>query len=170
MASGKQVLLHLLEKYSLSFQEKQNLSEVSEDLRVALLLHGSTPPEMWYNVENIEWGNEQSKKNKISIQGLKIKGKDIMLSELFEQITWDEEKIPNRVSERFTELTIDEYKSAIHIIWLILKGIEYSDSLSQVENNGVMDFEQLDRWLVSYRKKMNLFRENPNVFLGIEEE
>ena len=86
MPSGKQILLHLLEKYSLDFQEEENLSEVSENLRAAFLLHGSTPEKMWYNVENIEWGSKKDEKNQIVIQGLKIRGKDILLSELFEEI------------------------------------------------------------------------------------
>ncbi len=58
MPSGKQVLLHLLEKYSLHLHEEKDLSEISEDLRIAFLLHGSTPEHMWYDVENIEWGND----------------------------------------------------------------------------------------------------------------
>ncbi len=168
MPSGKQVLLHLLKKYSLTFQEEHALQEVSEDLRVALLLHGSTPPEMWYNVENIEWGSKRNDENEIETQGLKIKNKNIMLSELFEQMTWDDEKVPSRVSEFFPNITTEEYKSASHIMWLILKSIEYSDWLAKVENMGKMDFEQLEKLLVSYRKKMKLFRENPNKFLGKE--
>ncbi len=169
MPSGKQVLLHFLKKYSLAFQEQDKLSEVSEDLRVAFLLHGSTPDDMWYNVDNIEWGNETDEEGKVTSQGLKIKDKKIMLSELFEYLTWDDEKIPNRISEEFMDLTLKEYKSAVHVIWLVLTSIEYSDWLSEVENNGKMDFEALDKYLVSYRKKMRLFRENPNDFLGSEE-
>jgi len=168
MPSGKQVLLHFIEKYSLAFQEADKLSEVSEDLRVAFLLHGSTPNTMWYHVDNIEWGNEVDEENEIKSQGLKIKDKDIMLSDLFQQITWDDDTIPKNVSERFTDLTIAEYKSAIHLIYLLLRGIEYSSHLSQVENNGEMDFAVLDKWLVSYRKKMSSFRKDPNDFLGID--
>lgn len=164
MPSGKQVLLHFLKKYSLAFQEQDDLSEVSEDMRVAFLLHGSTPPDMWHHVNNIEWGNDLDEKNKVIGQGLKVKGKDIMLSDLFEQITWEDEKIPNRVADRFPEITSEEYKSATHLIWLLLRGMEYSDWLSQVENNGEMDLEQLKKWQVSYRKKMDLFREDPDDF------
>ncbi len=168
MPSGKQVLLHYLEKYSLNFQDNEDLSDVSENLRVALLLHGSTSNEMWYHVDNIEWGNEINEEDKIIKQGLKVKDKDIMLSELFKYMTWDDEKIPKNVSDRFSSLDIKEYKSAIHIIWLLLKSIEHSTWLSSVENNGKMDFEELQKYLVSYKKKINSFRKDPNDFLGIE--
>lgn len=172
MPSGKQVLLHFLEKYSLAFQEEEDLSEVSEDLRVAMLLHGSTPDEMWYNVENIEWGNKRDSEDEIATQGLKIKGKDILLSELFEeiqQIIWDNKKIPTRVAKLFPQLTADEYKSAIHIIWLLLTAMEYSRYFSQVENGGQLDLEKVEKSLISYKRKMKLFRENPKEFLGIVE-
>ncbi|MCP4264200.1 MAG: hypothetical protein GY777_01260 [Candidatus Brocadiaceae bacterium] len=55
MPSGKQVLLHLLQKFSQQVQDEEDLSEVSEDLRVALLLHGSTPDDMWFKVERMAW-------------------------------------------------------------------------------------------------------------------
>lgn len=174
MPSGKQVLLHFLNKYSLALQADEDLSEVSEDLRVAFLLHGSTPPDMWTHVDNIEWGSERyddhdvevygANKNDVYRQGLKIKGKDIMLSDLFEVITWEDEKIPEDVAERFPDLTIGEYKSAIHIMWLLFKGLEYNATLAKVENNGQLDMEQVGRWLISYRKKMKLFREGPDDF------
>lgn len=169
MPSGKQVLLHLLEKYSLTLQEEGDLQNVSEDLRVAFLLHGSTSNEMWHNVDKIEWGSEYNGEGKLTRQGLSIKGKSIMLSDLFEAITPSIKQIPSHISKSFPGLTLDEFNSATHLMWLSLKSIEFSSGLSQVENNGTMDFNQLEKWLNSYKNKMALFRENPNGFLGLEE-
>ncbi|WP_162555868.1 hypothetical protein [Reichenbachiella versicolor] len=152
----------------MNFQKSNDTEEVSEDMRVAFLLHGSTTDEMWYNVDNIEWGTKVDEADSITKQGLKVKNKAIMLSELFRYMSWDDEKIPEAVSNRFSELTLKEYKSAIEIIQLILTSIEYSTGFSSVENNGKMDFEALTKYLTSYRKKMSLFREDPEGYLGIE--
>ena len=167
MASGKQILLHLLNKYSLKFHKKEELEDISEDIRGGFLLHGSTPPDMWRNVENIEWGNKLNEENKVISQGLKVRGKDIMFSDILELIIWDNEVIPKRVAKQFPDLTIDEYKSVTHLIWLLSKSVEYSTWLSEVENNGKLDIEYMERLFISYRKKMKLYRKNPDDFLGI---
>ena len=166
MPSGKQVLLHFLRKFSLKKQKKEDLNEASENLRVALLLHGSTPEEMWHNVDAIEWGEELTDdKKEVIKQGLKIKNKDIPITEVFEYMTWDsDDEIPKKVADRFPELTQSEYYSATRIMSLLLSSMEWSDWLSEVENNGKMDFEELEKYLTSYKKKLKLFREAPDEF------
>jgi len=163
MPSGKQVLLYFLKKYSLKKTKKKNLQEVSENLRVAFLLHGSTPKEMWQNVDTIEWGEEIDKDDdSIISQGLKIKDKNIPLTELFECMIWNsDKKIPKKVAKRFPNLTQSEFYSATRIMSLLLSSIEWSNWLSQVENGGKMDFKELEGYLKSYKEKLNYFREDP---------
>ncbi len=102
-------------------------------------------------------------------QGLKIKNKNIMLSDLFAKIVKENDPIPSRVTEAFPDLTKQEYQSATHLMWLLMIAIEYSGYYAQVENNGKMDFEQLESWLINYRKHLQQFRKNPRKYLGYEE-
>lgn len=163
MASGKQVLLHFLEKYSLQKTKKEDLADVSENIRIGFLLHGSTPQEAWKIVDTIEWGEEtEHESNEAISQGLKIRDKSISLTELFDYISWESEhKIPKRVAKRFPELTQFEYYAATRIMALTLSSIEWSVWLSEVENGGNMDFAELDRYLKSYKEKLGYYREDP---------
>jgi len=163
MSSGKQVLLHFLKKYSQQKQKPEDLEEVSENLRVGFLVHGSTQKEMWHNVDAIEWGDEKSADGERFVgQGLKVKNKDIPFAELFEYIVWNSEsEIPKEVQERFPNLTQKEYASATHLMSLILSSVEYWDDLSEVENNGKLDHEVVEGYLESYKKKLGYYREDP---------
>lgn len=163
MPSGKQVLLYFLQKYALKKQKKQDLKEASENLRVAFLLHGSTPKEMWHTVDSIEWGEEiADNSSKVLRQGLKIQNKDIFLDEIFEYMTWNaDEKIPEEVSTKYPDLSQSEFYFATRIMSLIFSSIEWSDLFSEVEDNGELDFNKLESYLKSVRKKLNLFREDP---------
>lgn len=170
MPSGKQVLLHFLEQYSLALQNDEDLTEVSENLRVALLLHGSTPDHMWYTVERLEWASELDEdKKEVTRQGLAIKGKKIFLSDLLYHITEDE-NIPKTVKEAFPELTQEEYNSATHVMYLMLSAMDWSKYDSQVENDGKLDLEALEKFKKSYKKKLKYFRDDPKDFLGIINE
>lgn len=167
MASGKQVLLHFLKKYSQQRTKKEDLVDVSENIRVGLLLHGSTSKESWRIVDTIEWGEEiDEESNEILSQGLKIKDKNISLTELFEYITWESEtKVPKKVAKRFPELTLSEYDVATRIMGLILSSIEWSCWLSEVENDGNMDFVELSKYLKSYKEKLGNYREDPENYV-----
>ncbi len=89
MASGKQILINFLKKYSLQKTKKKDLVDVSEDIRVGFLLHGSTPKETWQIVDTIEWGEETAdESDEVINQGLRIKDKNISLPELFDYMTW----------------------------------------------------------------------------------
>lgn len=163
MPSGKQVLLYLLQKFSQKVQNEEDLFEVSEDLRAALLLHGSTPDHMWFNVERIAWLSEEDEDGPIR-QGLGLRGKNIFLSDIFESMTYDDE-IPENVKRDFPNLTKDEFTSATDIMWLLLSSTQWFDCLSSVENNGQLDMKQVKDWMISYRQKMNLFRKDPADYL-----
>ena len=167
MASGKQVLLHFLKKYSLQKTKKEDLTEASENIRVGFLLHGSTPKEMWQIVDTIEWGEETAhESDEVIGQGLKIKDKNISLPELFDYMTWESEhKIPKRVAKRFPELTQSEYHAATRIMGLVLSSIEWSSWLSEVENGGKLDPAELDRYLKSYKEKLGYYRKDPENYI-----
>lgn len=170
MPSGKQILLHFLQKYSLGVQRHEKTEEISENIRVGLLMHGSTNDEMWQNVDTIEWGAKVNNQEEIYCQGISIKNKSIFLTDLFEHMIWDaEESIPPKVKERFPELTQSEYEAAISIISLLLSSFEWSDHLSKIEQGGKIDTETLEKHLKSYKKKMRLYRENPEAYLGYKE-
>jgi hypothetical protein len=163
MASGKQILIHFLKKYSLHKIKKEDLVDVSEDIRVGFLLHGSTPKEMWQIVDTIEWGEETAdESDEVIGQGIKIKDKNISLPELFDYMTWESEhKIPKKVAKRFPELTQSEYYAATRIMGLVLSSIEWSKQLSEVENGGKLDSVELDKYLKLYKEKLGYYREDP---------
>ena len=163
MPSGKQILLNFLKKYSLQKTKKEDLVDVSEDIRVGFLLQGSTPKEMWQIVDTFEWGEETAdESDEVINQGLRIKDKNISLPELFDYMTWDSEhKIPKRVAKRFPELTQSEYYAATRIMGLILSSIEWSQQVSEVENGGKLDPAELDKYLKSYKEKLGYYREDP---------
>ncbi len=170
MPSGKQVLLHLLEEYSQKLQDDEDLSEVSENLRIALLLHGSTSEDMWFNVERISWLSETDENGEVDRQGLGIKGKNIFLSDIFESMTYDS-NIPERVKIDFPDLTDEEFESANHIMWLLLIAPQFFSSLSSIENEGNIDLDQVSKHLIGYRKKLAVFRKDPGDYLGwVDEE
>lgn len=167
MASGKQILIHFLKKYSLQKTKKEDLIDVSEDIRVGFLLHGSTPKEMWQIVDTIEWGEETAdESDEVINQGLRIKDKNISLPELFDNMTWESEhKIPKRVAKRFPELTQSEYYAATRIMGLIFSSIEWKQQLTEVENGGKLDSVVLDRYLKSYKEKLGYYREDPENYI-----
>lgn len=167
MASGKQILIHFLKKYSLQKTKKEDLAEVSENIRVGLLLHGSTPKEMWQIVDKIEWGEETAdESDEVITQGLRIKDKNISLPELLDYITWkSEHKVPKRVAKRFPELTQSEYYAATRIIGLVLSSIEWSEWLSEVENGGKLDSVEINKYLKSYKEKLGYYREDSEDYI-----
>jgi hypothetical protein len=165
MPSGKQVLLYFLEQYSQKLQNDEDLEEVSENLRIALLLHGSTATDMWFNVEKIGWISESDEYGG-QRQGLGLKGKQIFLSDLFDCMTSDAE-MPEQVKAKFPQLTQAEFDSAIHILWLQLLASEWHSSYSTIENEGEIDLVQVEKWMKSYRAKLRAFRADPGDYLGI---
>ncbi len=167
MPSGKQLLLHLLEKNSIH-PEEQNLSETSEDIRIALLLHGSTNEDMWFNAERVAWSSDPDKHDH-SRQGLSVRGKDYFISDIFESMINDA-KIPESVKTDFPKLTQEEFHSVNHIIWLILTAFEWNSYHDQIEDKGQINQEQVNKWLNVYRQKLQAFREDPGDFVGYVDE
>ena len=166
MPSGKQILLSLLQDCSQRLVEGEELEEVTDRLKAGLLLHGSTPDEMWFHAERVAWISK-IEDGEITKQGLGLKDKGIFLSDLFEYIVWNEE-IPQQVQKEIPNITQKEYTSAIHIIWCLLSSLQWFSCLSSVENAGKLDEYTAERLITSYRRKLAMFRENPDSIIGQE--
>ncbi|UGS19921.1 hypothetical protein [Flavobacterium cyclinae] len=167
MASGKQILLHFLNKFSLKKTNKEALAEASETIRVGFLLHGSTPKEAWQMVDTIEWGEEiEEESQEVISQGLRIKDKNISLTELFDYMTWDSDAVrPQKVGERFPELKQSEYYAATRVMALVLSSIEWSSWLSEIEQDGKIDPSELEAFLTSYKEKLKNYRNDPENYV-----
>ena len=166
MPSGKQILLSLLQDCSQRLVEGAEIADVTDRLKAGLLLHGSTPDEMWFHAERMTWLSKVED-GEITKQGLGLKDKDIFLSDLFNYIVWDED-IPRKVKEEIPNITQKEYNSAIHIIGCLLSSLQWYECLSSVENAGNLDQKTSEKLIASYRKKLAAFRENPDAIIGQE--
>jgi hypothetical protein len=163
MPSGKQILLSLLNECSQRLVEGQDVEVVSEQLKAGLLLHGSTPDEMWFHVDRMAWISE-NEDGEIVRQGLGLREKNIFLSDLFECMVSNE--IPDKVIEEYPNLTKNEYNSATSIIWCLLSSLQFFSQLISVENDGNLDEDQAEKLIDGYRKKLEKFRENPDEIIG----
>jgi hypothetical protein len=163
MPSGKQILLSLLNECCQRLVEGQDVEVVSEQLKAGLLLHGSTPDEMWFHVDRMAWISE-NEDGEIVRQGLGLREKNIFLSDLFECMVSNE--IPDKVIEEYPNLTKNEYNSATSIIWCLLSSLQFFSELISVENDGNLDEVQAEKLVDGYRKKLEKFRENPDEIIG----
>jgi hypothetical protein len=163
MPSGKQILLSLLNECCQRLVEGQDVEVVSEQLKAGLLLHGSTPDEMWFHVDRMAWISE-NEDGEIVRQGLGLREKNIFLSDLFECMVSNE--IPDKVIEEYPNLTKNEYNSATSIIWCLLSSLQFFSQLISVENDGNLDEVQAEKLVDGYRKKLEKFRENPDEIIG----
>lgn len=164
--SGKQILLHLLYKYSTKLGGVKELEKATEMLRTAFLLHGSTTDEMWENVNMIEWGSEKSEETGEELrQGVRLKNKNLSLADFFYEVIWEEE-IPKRVKQKYPNITQKEYDSMMHLITLLLTSLQWNRIDNTLENNGEIEEDGINQYFKSYQKKLELYRENPKEFLG----
>lgn len=168
MPSGKQVLIHLIEKHSQNESSEQDLHEISENFRIALLLHGSTSTDMWFNFERLAWHSKTDESGTLR-QGLGLRGKEIFLLDIFEDI-FHNDRILEAINSELSHLTEDELEDSVHTILLLLWATEFCSQLNQVENGGVLDHNQLKKWYKSYREKLANFRLDPGEFLGCTDE
>lgn len=86
------------------------------------------------------------------------------MSDLFETLEF--EKIPAHVAKKFPALAQQEYTRAMEFIWLILSAIQWFESLSSVEREGLMNPAEMEALIGGYRQKLELFRRNPDEFVG----
>ena len=167
MFSGKQVLMSLLTEYSQKFQEDDKLGDISENIRSAFLLHGSTPNHMWYAVDNIEWESYLNHDDEISQQGIGIKKLGILLSDFFLEILSDE-KVEKLVQDKFPELSKVEVESNLWLIFSLLRLLEWSRNDMILEQNEFENSKEIPRSIDSMKKKLELFRKDPDEYLGLK--
>lgn len=170
MSSGKQVLFDILQEFSQKPVSDSELNSVSERMRVALLLHGSTPEEMWFHVDRIAWITQRSSTSSESVlQGLGIRNTSILLSDILIKILDKAEKDDTYRME-FDELSIAEYKSALHIIRLLMGAMDFCSVLNEVEQDSPEEYQRaVETFMKSYQAKLDFFRKDPGVFLGIDD-
>ncbi len=164
MASGKQILLSSLIESSQKFQKEGETESVSEELKAGLLLHGSTASFMWKMVEKLGWINQRividEEVGDIEKQGLGLAKQNVLLSVIFEKIT-DNEHLLETVKSDYPAIEKEDLEAAIHIIWLLLKSLEWSKNTESVEDNGKLDLKEKEHLINSYKRKLNDYREDP---------
>ena len=170
MPSGKQVLLNLLQEFSQKPVSNSESDFVSEQMRVALLLHGSTPDAMWFHVDRMAWVTRRDPNFPNAVaQGLGIRDKSLLLSDILMRIL-DKVQEDSDYRNEFDELTDAEYKSALHVIQLLAMATDFSSGLYEVEQDSPVEYQRaVEKFMRSYRGKLELFRKNPGDFLDINE-
>jgi len=159
MPSGKQVLLSVLQKYSQSKQEKDDLPAVSERVKSALSLHCSTSGETMAKLEKLSWLSESDESGVVK-QGLGLAKEEMFLSDLFEELI-EEDEIPARIKKRFPRLTQKDYSDSLDVIWSLLSSLQYWDELSSVENDGQLNHEESEKLLTTGAKTLKSFGKDP---------
>jgi hypothetical protein len=160
MPSGKQILLAELQRLSQKRLPKEQLAAATERFRAGLLLHGSTAASAWPTVEKIGWIEEQE-----GIQGPGLIKENIYLADLVNALK-AETGIPEAVKKLYPDLSLKAYRAGLHVIWLLLAQLYYQESLSSVENDGVLDRDVAEKWVLSCMDKLKCYREDPEGYIG----
>lgn len=162
MPSGKQTLLSLLTEYSQKYSEDSDLDEISDRVKAGLLLHGSSSNSMWKTVEDIAWKSHSTHEDNapITSQGLTLDEAHILLSDFFGLISEDKGLL-DHVKQSYPEMSSDAFHSAMHIIWLLLKSVEWSKPHEAVENEKDPNGAQQEKSLKAYQRKLAEYREDP---------
>ncbi|MFB9077978.1 hypothetical protein ACFFLS_04830 [Flavobacterium procerum] len=165
MKSGKQILLHLLTEYSQKFQDKDVIEEVSDRLKAGLLLHGSTPQFMFEYVEKCGWLTKHNivddENRGTEKQGLGLKKQELLFSDLFSLITDDETTIPDLIKNTYPDMTLEDYQAGVHMIWLLLRLLEWHVSLETLETEEP-DIKIAEKSITSYQQILNEYRKDPD--------
>lgn len=104
---------------NLGFTSRQ-VDVINEQFKIALLDYASETPDNVASIEKIEIGKVEVDKRLYS--GLKIKGKNILLSEIMHGI--ENMSMPADIKEQFPNLTQQEWEAATRIIYLVLSSLE----------------------------------------------
>ena len=119
---------------------------------------------MWPTVEQLTWieqtpdieqGDDEVKK-----QGIGLKDADLLLSDFFGVIT-ESEEIPDHIKENYPEITKEAYTAGIHIIWSLLKALEWSKTYEDAENLGKLDESEKESMIAVYERKLIEYRNDP---------
>ncbi len=115
---------NLLELLLFINRGKKRGRAATQQLRKFLLGVGSASPDNLNCVEHIEIRAVRRKYHRpITVQCLKVKGRDLMVSEVIESLECA--PIPPRVRKDLPGLTITEWKACLRLIVLILASAEY---------------------------------------------
>ncbi len=164
MPSGKQILLAELQRLSQIRLTKAQLSDATDRFRAGLLLHGSTADSAWPTVERVAWIEQKE-----GIQGPGLINENIYLADLVNALKYEAD-VPEAVRERYPDLSLRAYRAGLHVVWLLLSQLNYQDSLSSVENGGVLDEDAAEKMLLNYIGKLKSYREDPEDYLGCSVE
>lgn len=159
MPSGKQVLLKILQDYSQQRLADNDLEQASETIRSALCGLCSTSSETMEEIQEMGWLS-YSDDGELVKQGLGLVKADVFLSDLFEELIEDNE-IPDRIKERFPELTQQQYSSGLDMIWWFLSSVQYWEELSPVENGGVLEDDKAKEHLNNYKNWLKRYEKEP---------
>lgn len=171
MPSGKQVLLNFLREFSQRPVADAEMEEVSEKLRIALLLHGSTPGSMWFHVDRLAWVTENDEVfPNYKRQGLGLRDKSILFSDILLRLL-DKAEDDQEYRKEFDELTDEEYRTALHSIKLLMTSFDFCSTLNQVEQDNSVEYQlAVEKFIRSYKSKLQQFRINPGEFLDADDE
>jgi len=160
MPSGKQILLGVLSELSQGSKPPPTSPEISDKVRAAFLLHGSTASESWPAVDHIQWSVENDERGKPVRRGITYDG--IFLSDLFEELTGPE-GIPSHVASKYPGLSPERYQEAVWVIWLILSSVQWFEYLASVEDE-IDSKSQGNALIANYIQKLHRFRKHPENF------
>jgi hypothetical protein len=90
---------------------------------------------------------------------------NIYLADLLNALKSDA-SIPAAIKERYPDLSVRNYRAGLHVIWLLLTQLYYQDSLTEVENSGVIDKGAAEELITNYIEKLKCYREDPEDYIG----
>lgn len=167
MPSGKQILLSQLTEYSQRRTAGDEIETASERIRAGLLLHGSTSHQMWKTVSHLAWvqshNHTEGRPPYLERQGLGLGKSGLLLSDLFEALT-DDPAIAEALVTDAPKLSKDSVQAGLHVIWLLLKALEWSKAHEAVEIDGSFSEDRKTELIESYVEKLKAFEENPDDF------
>lgn len=165
MPSGKQILLALLTEHSQNRTVSEDMQTVSERIKAGILLHGSSSNAMWKMVDEVAWIDQLNKTegraSYLEKQGLGLEQSGLLLSDVFELIT-AQSGMREDIRTDYPALTPEAFEAGRHMIWLLLRAIEWSAAIEDVEDEGRMDEAEKERLLSAYLRKLGEYALDPD--------
>ena len=126
---------------------------------------------MWFHVDRLAWVTENDELfSNHKRQGLGIRDKSILLSDILLRVL-DKAEEDQAYRKEFDELSDEEYRTALHTIKLLMMSLNFSSGLNQVEQDDPVEYQlAVEKFIRSYKSKLQQFRNNPGEFLGADDE
>jgi len=141
MPSGKQILIEKLLKYSLEEIQSGSEDEATEIIRGSFLLHGSHTPDNLRCVGNIAYKKFDGSQDTPARQGLFLEKIGCRLPQFVNELA-NIETIPEAILDKYPGITHDDYWNALHIVVLILSGLEWNSHYAQVEKDDALELKE----------------------------